>query len=181
LIQGIFDLADRDGNGELTEKELIDFLDLHAKGSTACLTLSMSDDGRALFEQLDTNGDNQLSPLELRTSWKLLEKWDANKDGCISPEEVPYHFELVFTPGRSSPFSRFGFFNPRGSNAKKGQDLPLWFRKMDHNEDGVVSRREFLGSDEDFQRLDTNGDGLIDAKEARAADQWFRKNIARGK
>ena len=33
----------------------------------------------------------------------------------------------------------------------------------------AVSRREFLGTDEEFRRIDTDGDGLIDVKEAEAA------------
>jgi hypothetical protein len=52
---------------------------------------------------------------------------------------------------------------------------PLWFRKMDRNRDGDVSRREFLGSDEEFARIDTDGDGLISLEEAIAADKTLRK------
>ena len=40
---------------------------------------------------------------------------------------------------------------------------------MDRNCDGDVSRREFLGSHDDFQQLDANADGLIDAAEAAKA------------
>jgi hypothetical protein len=36
---------------------------------------------------------------------------------------------------------------------------------------GDVSRREFLGTDEDFRRLDADGDGLISAQEAGAAEK----------
>jgi Ca2+-binding EF-hand superfamily protein len=39
---------------------------------------------------------------------------------------------------------------------------------MDRNQDGDVSRREFLGTAESFQKLDQDGDGLIDTKEAAA-------------
>jgi hypothetical protein len=48
---------------------------------------------------------------------------------------------------------------------------------MDRNGDGDVSRREFLGTREDFNRIDTDGDGLIDADEAQRADEWFRKKL----
>ena len=48
---------------------------------------------------------------------------------------------------------------------------PLWFRKMDRTRDGDVSRREFLGSDEDFRKLDADGDGLISSKEAERASR----------
>ncbi len=52
---------------------------------------------------------------------------------------------------------------------------PVWFRKMDRNRDGDVSRREFLGTDEEFRRIDADGDGLISAEEARRADELLRK------
>jgi hypothetical protein len=35
-----------------------------------------------------------------------------------------------------------------------------WFRLLDRNGDGYLSRREFSGSADDFQRLD--GDGRIE-------------------
>jgi hypothetical protein len=46
---------------------------------------------------------------------------------------------------------------------------------MDRNGDGVVTRREFLGTKEDFQRIDSNGDGVITPEEADRADAMFRK------
>jgi hypothetical protein len=40
---------------------------------------------------------------------------------------------------------------------------------MDRNRDGDVSRREFLGTREQFERLDRDHDGLIGPGEADAA------------
>ena len=45
---------------------------------------------------------------------------------------------------------------------------PVWFRKMDRNNDGDISPREWLGTDEDFKAIDTDGDGLISIVEAIA-------------
>jgi hypothetical protein len=56
---------------------------------------------------------------------------------------------------------------------------PLWFRKMDRNGDGDVSRAEWLGSAEDFKKIDTDGDGLISLEEAEKADALFRKKALR--
>ena len=44
---------------------------------------------------------------------------------------------------------------------------PNWFRRMDRNRDGDVSRREFRGPKAQFDRLDRDKDGLIDADRGR--------------
>ena len=54
------------------------------------------------------------------------------------------------------------------------QKGPLWFRKMDRNGDGDVSRTEFLGTRAEFDEIDTDGDGLISLAEAEAWDQKMR-------
>ena len=46
---------------------------------------------------------------------------------------------------------------------------PTWFRKMDRNADGDISRAEFLGTGEQFRKLDLDGDALIGIAEAEAA------------
>jgi hypothetical protein len=45
---------------------------------------------------------------------------------------------------------------------------------MDRNRDGDVSRREWLGSEEEFRAIDTDGDGLISLEEAEAYDKKMR-------
>jgi hypothetical protein len=69
----------------------------------------------------------------------------------------------------------YGMGGPASPDRRAG---PLWFRKMDTNRDGYLSRREFLGSDEDFKRLDTDGDGLISVQEAEAAEKFWKKDAA---
>jgi hypothetical protein len=46
---------------------------------------------------------------------------------------------------------------------------------MDRNADGDVSRREFLGTDEQFRAIDTDGDGLISVEEAERYEAQLRK------
>jgi hypothetical protein len=52
---------------------------------------------------------------------------------------------------------------------------------MDRNRDGDVSRREFLGSDEEFRRIDSDGDGLISVEEAERFDAECRKANGTGR
>jgi Ca2+-binding EF-hand superfamily protein len=186
-FRGLFDFADRDGDGKLHEKELIAFLDLQNKGSASFATLTLTDYGRGLFELFDANGDGRLGLRELRTAWTRLAPYDREGKGAISRTDIPRRFQLMVSQGNTFFASRFNNFNPRPNQSVMqtvfgGKAGPLWFRKMDRNGDGDVSPQEFLGSPEDFERIDTDHDGLIDATEAAKADEWFRKKLeAKGK
>lgn len=49
---------------------------------------------------------------------------------------------------------------------RDGLNGPEWFRLMDRNQDGDVSRREFPGTTEQFLQLDLDRDGLMSVEEA---------------
>jgi Ca2+-binding EF-hand superfamily protein len=170
-------LADRDGDRRLSRQELTAYLDLQEKTLTASTVLTAVDRGRRLFEMLDADHDGQLGVRELRSAWVRLAPWDRDGDGCISPDEVPRQFQLTLSQGPLRLGTGDGVFPPIGRRVDRRRG-PLWFRKMDRNRDGDVSRSEFLGTEEDFKRIDTDGDGLIDPDEAERADAWFRKKAA---
>lgn len=54
---------------------------------------------------------------------------------------------------------------------------PDWFRNLDRNADGQLSRKELIGTDAQFRRIDADGSGAISPTEARAADEWFRTAV----
>jgi len=170
-------LADRNGDNQLSHKELADFLDMQEKFFYRSSYLTVVDRGPSLFEFLDADHDGRLSPRELRSAWARLAPWDRRHTGRIARTQVPRQFQLVLSHGQPRA-------NLPASNGAGYADLPLfrdrsrgplWFRKMDRNADGDVSPGEFLGTREQFRRIDTDGDGLIDVTEAERADQGLRK------
>jgi Ca2+-binding EF-hand superfamily protein len=169
LLGRVFSLADRNGDGKLTEQELRNYIDLQAKAANAFIRVSIADIGRGLFGALDANHDGQLGIKELRTASARLKKYDQNQDGCISRKELPHQLRVLVSRGEplvNGPL--LGATSPPAIG-------PLWFRLMDRNGDGDVSAREFLGTAEEFKRFDLDGDGLISLEEAIKADEMFRK------
>jgi Ca2+-binding EF-hand superfamily protein len=169
-------LADRNGDNRLSRKELADYLDVQEKLLFRTTYLTVLDRGISLFEYLDADHDGRLSPREQRTAWKQLAPWDRKNNGYIERRQVPRQFQLILRYGQSraanleiqQAFAEMPPFRDRSRG-------PLWFRKMDHNRDGDVSQKEFLGTSEQFRRIDRDGDGLIDADEAEYADKELRK------
>jgi Ca2+-binding EF-hand superfamily protein len=168
------------GDGKVSLKEHTAFLDLQEKVRASTAFLTLEDRGRRLFALLDADGDGRLSQREMRSAWQRLAPWDRDRSGLITRDKVPQMYRLTLSHGgpRRQALSAFPFPDgPRLRLAERAQRGPLWFRKMDRNRDGDVSRAEFLGTDEQFRQIDADGDGLIDADEAERADAWFRKQI----
>ncbi len=187
FFRGIFKAMDRDGDGKLFEKEMLAYLDqikeLQEAAQKSFVSLNVSDQGRGLFDLLDTNKDGRLGLREMRQMPELVKRLDRDGDGAVSRSEVPRYYRAQFRRGPVAAGNVYGdkvfvIANmaggpaPRRATPARG---PVWFRKMDRNGDGDVSRREFLGTDEEFRKIDTDGDGLISLEEAEKADALFRK------
>jgi Ca2+-binding EF-hand superfamily protein len=184
ILGNLFSAMDEDGDGQLFEKEMLAYVDrvegLRQRASQSCLTLSVKDDGKGVFEMLDLDGDGRISVREVRQAAKLLDKLDADGDGCLVKAEVPKRYQGSFDLGAASGGSggravvvlRDGMEAPSTPPAKtKG---PVWFRKMDRNRDGDVSLREWLGTEAEFKAADADGDGLIGVAEAERYDKMKR-------
>jgi Ca2+-binding EF-hand superfamily protein len=193
FFRNLFKVMDRDGDGKLFEKEMLAYLDamqdLQTKAMATCASLNVSDQGTGLFDLLDTDHDGRLSVRELRNAVKLIEELDRDGDGAISRNEIPRNYSLAVQQGPGGGGNGFGpqvlvvnAFGgaPQRPVAQRNRG-PLWFRKMDRNQDGDVSRREFLGSDEEFKRIDADGDGLISVEEAERYDALIRKQKDQGR
>ncbi len=165
----LFDTIDSDGDGKLYMKEIDDFVDQQVRVARSQMVLSVSDQGRAIFAIVDLNRDRRLSVREIRSAVDRVSSWDRNGDGRVSSDEIPHHYEMSIGRGQivgvgmsSAAVARMA----ASPGARVVPEGPSWFRKMDRNGDGDISRREFLGARADFERFDSNCDGLIDAVEA---------------
>lgn len=152
-------IADRNGDGTLDDKELDQWLDLQQQIGQGQVLLTILDGGVDLFDLLDTNHDGALSVRELRGAWSRLGEVGCLTDGQFDRAKIPH--VLLATASRGYPKSF-------ATDPRRG---PAWFRAMDRNGDGDVSRREFTGPPEVFDKLDLDKDGLLDPDEAgKAAD-----------
>ncbi len=175
-FEALFDLADRDGDGKLTEDELNAWFDLLEKATESYVSLVVAENGRSLFDILDANRDGSLGLRELRTAWTRLAPYDRDGDGRVARAEIPRQFQITLGLGQAPLAMRTAApGNPAAETAAVTTRGPLWFRKMDRNGDGDVSLREFLGTREEFRKIDTDGDGLISAEEAERFDAALRK------
>jgi hypothetical protein len=128
------------------------------------IRLMVHDQNDALFEALDENGDARLGEREIATSGEKMKDRDANADGEIAEDELPYSMVVAFL--RSEPARQDAFYIPPTSTpATDEAKPPTWFLRADMNGDGDVSRREFLGNRDQFSRLDANGDGYLGSLE----------------
>lgn len=166
FVKSMVFYADRNRDDKLTRQEFDQFLDVLYSLSGTGIGLSLYPQSQNWFGILDENGDARLSRVELRRSWSLLKIRLGFSGSEIEKSETPGDLQFVLHQGHRM------YVNYTGRNYLNPPPLtppgrgPAWFRKMDRNGDGSISRREFLGGKSDFDRLDRDRDGLIRTDEA---------------
>jgi Ca2+-binding EF-hand superfamily protein len=164
-------LADRDGDGKLSEAEFLSYSELLADWHGQRTVLRGTDDGSSLFSLLDLDGDRHLS---LREQLEAARYMPPEGPKAARLPEIPRVLRIQV--GRDD--------SPNATAQTQGSIPtvrrvplvgPVWFQKMDTNRDGDISRREWLGTSEDFDRIDTDKDGLISLEEAIRFQRTFNK------
>ncbi len=169
LRRGDFQRIDKDRDGKIFVEEYVEYVKHQNEVAAKRVNATFTDRGSTLFEILDTNRNNLLSLRELRALRQTASIWDRDGDGKIKHDDIPRRYQLLIAPGGPTMNQNnvVTFAQSVDPNQERPTGIgPPWFQRMDRNRDGDLTRREFLGTREQFQKLDADGDGLMDAKEA---------------
>lgn len=172
MQRGLFDMIDTDRDAKIFGPEMKQFVSVAGIPVSSTCRLNVYDTGFGFFQILDTNSDGRLSAREMKDVPKSLGAMDHDGTPGLSPTEPTRNYRIEFTRGS---FVLFGKIEPRGMQAtaapvyvSRVAQGPVWYQRMDRNNDGDLTWEEFLGSRRDFDRLDVDKDRLIDLKEAEA-------------
>jgi len=177
FLRTLFEPADANGDAKLTRAEFDAYFDLQDSFRNVALSLTPAVQTPTLFQLLDENRDGRLGVRELRTAWDRLIVLEPG-----SAEEVTRNAILPTVSLRlSRSLDRFAInqqvdfrFQQPNQMPQVPQKGPVWFRKMDRNADGDVSRSEFLGTKAEFDAIDGDKDDLISLAEAETFDAAAR-------
>lgn len=155
-----FKTLDADSDGQLSDAEFNDAWQwlMAIRGNRILARWMLAD--KAWFQVGDSDGDNRLTEIELQKLPGRLAELDRDKDGLLSPNELPLaiRLEIARTDNRLN-------LNLPSSGVPTPSDGG-WFAATDSNSDGFIGNVEFLGSIEDFQAYDSDNDGFISREEA---------------
>lgn len=130
--------------------------------------------GMMMLRAADANQDNTITRAEVDQLQSEMFAWmDRNGDGVLSSaDRSPVHQRLAAL--RAENASDDDGERRRGRRGGRGHDRGL--RGMDTNEDGQVTREEFMARGAPgFERLDANDDGQVTADELDAAVERGRE------
>jgi len=174
-VKGDFGAVDFNTDKMVTRDEVFSFAKRDQMAVASRVQVSVMQDGKTLFGLLDKNSDRRLSVREMRSGAEILKPYDFNRDNKFADSELGTEFVLAISLGRPEFRRTSGQSDMMSGGMNSGDAIlpgsdsltgPEWFRRMDRNQDGDVSAREFLGTQEQFTQIDVNRDDLLSAEEA---------------
>jgi Ca2+-binding EF-hand superfamily protein len=124
--------------------------------------------GLAIFQALDTDHDNVLSPAEIDAAPAVLKQMDKNGDGTITADEFPVPAGRGRGEGRGRGGSGVGDEAPAAPPTP--DEMVATLMAFDKNKDGKLTKAEVPERLQGlFDRADANHDGILTADEIKAA------------
>jgi calmodulin len=172
-VDAIFILGDVNGDGEIDLEEFIGLMCPTATAAVAMMTKAVRNvnEAQQLFRVLDKDGDGMISQEEMRNCGQkfsareidaIFAIGDINNDGEIDMSE----FVAVMCPSASTVVARVS------KSFKTLNDVKVAFKKLDRNNDGLISKSEMSSAGLNDQEVnaiftlgDSNNDGEIDLQE----------------
>lgn len=170
--RGLFETIDTDGDDKIFWPEMERYVRSRAEVAATRCDIVLHDLGHGFFEALDLNQDGRIGLREIRAASATLRALRNPGQAVLRPTDPPRRLHLEVVRGSFQLFGTGGTGEstvPRIVVQPRAPVGPIWFQRMDRNNDGDVSWKEFLGPRHVFDELDADHDGLIDAKEAEKA------------
>ena len=96
---------------------------------------------------------------------------DADDSNSVEFDEIPALLVFEFFRGDQDQAPQpVQLYRDNDTTVVATKMAPAWFTGMDYNGDGDISRREFLGTQSQFEELDQDGDGFLIVGEIAPAD-----------
>jgi Ca2+-binding EF-hand superfamily protein len=173
--RGLFEAIDTDGDDKIFWPEMERYVRSRAEAAATRCDIVLHDLGHGFFEALDLNHDGRIGLREIRAAPATLRALRKPGHVVLRPTDPPRRLHLEVIRGSFQLFGTGGMGQstvPRTVAQPRTPVGPIWFQRMDRNNDGDVSWKEFLGPRHVFEELDADHDGLIDPKEAEKAEKW---------
>jgi Ca2+-binding EF-hand superfamily protein len=170
--RGLFEAIDTDGDDKIFWPEMERYVRSRADVAATRCEIILYDLGHGFFEALDLNRDGRIGLREIRAAPATLRTLRKPGQVVVRPTDPPRRLHLEVIRGSFQLFGTGGMGEatvPRIIAQARAPVGPIWFQRMDRNNDGDLTWKEFLGPRYVFEALDTDHDGLIDPKEAEKA------------
>jgi Ca2+-binding EF-hand superfamily protein len=162
----LFELIDADGDDKIFADEMRRYVEALSDPAATSCRVNIYDAGFGFFMALDANADGRISERERRHAGPNLAALERDGVAGIRSNEPVRHFHIEFVRGT---YQLFGPVDQPGQALefqRRQVAGPIWFQRMDRNNDGDLIWNEFLGPRWVFDQLDADGDELLDPQEA---------------
>lgn len=165
----LFELLDADGDEKVFVDEMQTYVKAFAEPASTTCRMNLYDTGYGFFMALDANADGRVSKRERNQAASALAQLERDGQPGVGQTEPVRHFHIEFVRGTRHLFSASEELVAQTPAFQQRLPTgPIWFQRMDKNNDGDLVWNEFLGHLETFHELDKDKDELLDPQEAAA-------------